>query len=178
MYLNRFVLLENRLTRQESPPDQCQTTPLRALTRFVSQEEGELRSALLSHTSPTRYDPHTRSTGYPRKTREASAGSCTKAPACYSSGFGVLSGEYRYYRSGLNFTSKSFIGRRHLNLNQSLFLSVTEVLSKRTNHTIPVKASKNIRKKICNTVAGSCEGTLISEYFVVKMQHRQANSIL
>lgn len=115
MYLNRFVLLENRLTRQESPPDQCQTTPLRALTRFVSQEEGELRSALLSHTSPTRYDPHTRSTGYPRKTREASAGSCTKAPACYSSGFGVLSGEYRYYRSGLNFTSKSFIGRRHLN---------------------------------------------------------------
>lgn len=158
MYLNRFVLLENRLTRQESPPDQCQTTPLRALTRFVSQEEGELRSALLSHTSPTRYDPHTRSTGYPRKTREASAGSCTKAPACYSSGFGVLSGEYRYYRSGLNFTSKSFIGRRH--------------------HTIPVKASKNIRKKICNTVAGSCEGTLISEYFVVKMQHRQANSIL
>ena len=30
-------------------------------------------------------------------------------------GFGVLSGEYRYYHSGLNFTSKSFTGGRHLN---------------------------------------------------------------
>lgn len=75
VYPNRFVLLENGLTQQESPPDQCQMTPLRALIRFVFPEGGGLRPALLSHTSPTQYDSHTRSTGYPCKARETSAGS-------------------------------------------------------------------------------------------------------